>query len=49
MASLSASHIYNVKEKGVPVNRKHGSSLENFPRIPVTLGQVEAARWEERG
>ncbi len=49
MASLSASHKYNVREKRVPVNRKHGSSLETFPRIPLTLGQVEAERWEERG
>ena len=42
MTSLSPSHIYNVREKRVLVNRKHGSSLENFPRIPLPPGQVEA-------
>ena len=48
MASLSPSHIYNVREKRVPVNRKHGSSLETFLRIPLTLGQVEAKAKAER-
>jgi hypothetical protein len=50
MSSLfSRPHIYNVREKTISVNRKYGSSFVTFPRIPLSLGQVEAERWEERG
>ncbi len=49
MPSLfSQPHRYNVREKKLPVNRKHGSSLETFLRIPLTLGQVEAEAKAER-
>jgi len=38
MSSLfSQPHMYNVREKKLPVNRKHGSSLETFLRIFLAL------------